>query len=264
MMTKQSDYYYGQGKVYFAPYMSGTAKWHWVGDVSSMKLNFEFDEQYSKRSIAGRLVNHKRFITFTGGNITATWFERSFENLELMLYGTSATRKQSWQRERLNGITAGMTILLKQNIRDITIDGLIEYVDFVVNYELGSIQFITTPVKQPFIVEYDYSSVSGVGILNSSPVELAMRYDGINLANEYKPIFIELYRLSIDLVETISLIDSKSEFSSVETVMQLLPDGKKSPKSDFGLFGRIYKTNKFNTIYCNDEIIANDEHYAAY
>lgn len=257
-----NNYYYGQGKVYLAPF--GTTQWHWVGDVSEMKLNFEFDEQYSKRSIAGRLVNHKRFITFTGGNVTATWFERSFENLELMLYGTSATRKQSWQRERLNGIAAGMIVLLKQNIRDITIENLVENIDFIVNYELGSIQFITTPVKQPFIVEYDYSSVSGVGVLNSHPVELAMRYDGINLVNESKPIFIELYRLSIDLVETISLIDNKSEFSSVETVMQLLPDGTKSSKSDFGLFGRIYKTNKFNTIYCNDEIIANDEHYAAY
>jgi len=80
-----------------------------------------------------------------------------------MLYGTSATRKQSWQRERLNGIAAGMIVLLKQNIRDITIENLVENIDFIVNYELGSIQFITTPVKQPFIVEYDYSSVSGVG-----------------------------------------------------------------------------------------------------
>lgn len=261
-MIMQSEYYYGQGKVYLAPY--DNTQWRWIGDVSSLKLNFEFEEQYSRRSIGGRLVNHQRFITFTGGNITATWFARSVDNLELILNGNQATRKQSWQRERFNGITAEMNVsLMHRNVRNITIENLTEHDDFIVNYESGSVQFKTTPANQPFIVEYDYSPISGVGLLQNLPIELAMRYDGINIANN-QTIFVEFYRLTLDPVDSITLIDDKSEFSNIETVLQLLPDLTKSPKSDFGLFGRFYKPTEFQTIYCNDEIIANDEYYAAY
>lgn len=259
----QSEYYYGQGKVYLAPY-TGNTQWRWIGDVSSLKLNIEFEEQYSKRSIGGRLVKDKRYITFTGGNVTATWFDRSFENIALILHGTSATHNQSWQRERFNGITAGMKVFLKQNIKNINIESLTENLDFIVNYELGLIQFINTPHTQPFIVEYDYSTEIGVGILNNKPTELMMRYAGINLANNNDTIFVEFYRLSLDPADAVTLIDDKSEFSNIETVLQLLPDLSKSPKSDFGLFGRFYKPTEFKTIYCNDEIIANDDYYAAY
>lgn len=265
-MSNQSEYYYGQGKVYLAPYkIGGNTQWRWIGDVSSLKLNFEFEEQYSKRSIDGRLVNHQRFITFTGGNITATWFERSVENLSLILGGKHINGGQSWQREKFNDIASGMNVSLRhQNIRDIYIQNLTENIDFIVNYEFGSVQFITTPSKQPFIVEYDYSAGSGIGILNSEPIELMMRYEGINLANENDKVFVEFYRLSLDPIEAITLIDDKSEFSNIETVLQLLPDLTKSPKSDFGLFGRFYKPTEFKTIYCNDEIIANNDYYAAY
>lgn len=262
-MTKQSDYYYGQGKVYFAPYASGTTLWHWVGDVSEMKLNFEFDEQYSKRSIAGRLVNHKRFITFTGGNVTATWFDRSCDNLALVLRGNQTISKQSWQREKFSGIRAGMNVsLIHQHIRDITIQGLIENIDYILTS--GSVFFLTTPKVQPFLVEYDYSSGTGIGILNQEPTELMMRYEGVNLAGGNANVFVELYRLSLDPVDAVELINNKSEFSNINTVLQLLPDLNKSHKSDFGLFGRYYKPNGFETIYCNDEIVANDEYYAAY
>ena len=265
-MSNQSEYYYGQGKVYLAPYkIGGNTQWRWIGDASSLKINFEFEEQYCKRSIGGRLINHKRFITFTGGNVTATLFERSIENLSLILGGQHINGRQSWQREKFNGITSGMTVSLKhQNISDIYIQNLTENVDFIINYQFGTVQFVITPTQQPFIVEYDYSASEQVGILNSEPIELMMRYEGLNLANGNSKVFVELYRLSLDQIESITLIDDKSEFSNIETVLQLLPDLTKSPKSDFGQFGRFYIPTEFKTIYCNDEIIANDDYYAAY
>lgn len=263
-MFNQSEYYYGQGKVYLSTY-ANNGQWRWIGDVSSLKVNLEFEEQFSKRSIGGRLVKDRRYITFTGGNLTATWFERSIENLSLILHGNQTTSQQSWQREKFNGILAGMNVSLKyQNIKDISIQNLTENIDFFVNYESGLVQFVTTPPKQPFFVEYDFSVGSGVGILNGEKIELAMRYAGINLANNNDEIFVEFYRLSLDPAEAITLIDDKSEFSNIETELQLLPDLTKSPKSDFGLFGHYYKRTEFNTIYCNDEIFANDDYYAAY
>lgn len=116
-----------------------------------------------------------------------------------------------------------------------------------------------------FFIEYDFLVGPGVDILNGEKIKLVMRYAGINLANKNDEIFVEFYRLSLDHpAEAITLIDDKSEFSNIETELQLLPDLTKSPKSDFGLFGHYYKRTEFNTIYCNDEIFANDDYYAAY
>ena len=106
-----NEYYYGQGKVFLSQLNSG--QWRWIGDVSSLKINFEFEEQYSKRSIGGKLVNSKRYITFIGGNVTATWFDRSVENLELLLRGKSVSHQQSWAEDEFRNIKSGMTIYLQ-------------------------------------------------------------------------------------------------------------------------------------------------------
>ncbi|MDF7669893.1 hypothetical protein PT276_01515 [Orbaceae bacterium ESL0721] len=260
------EYYYGQGKVYLAPYKTNAyVQWRWIGDVSSLKLNFEFEEKYSKRSIGGRLINDKRFITFIGGNISAKWYERSLENLALLLNSQQTTNKQSWQQEIVNNIQIGMTIpLMHQNIRNITIENLTNDIDYIVNYEFGSILFLTTPIKQPFMIEYDYSGCTGVGILNQQTTELMLRYEGVNLAKNNEKVFIELYRLSLDPVDAINLIDSESDFSNVETVLQLLPDLTKSPKSDFGLFGRMVNLSEFKLITYNGEINHDGSHNYAY
>lgn len=265
-MSYQDEYYYGQGKVYLAPYQaSGHIQWRWVGDVSSLTLNFEFEEKSSKRSLGGRLITDKRFITFTGGNASAVWFERSVENLELLLRGKSSTHRQSWTQEQFNNIEKGMSVSLqKQNVRYVVVEGLDEGADYIVNYALGSVFFLVKPLQQPITIEYDYSASNSIGILNQEPTELMLRYQGINLAEDCKNVFVELYRLSFDPIDSINLIDDKSEFSNVETVLQLLPDLTKSPKSDLGLFGRIIQLSEFKTILYNDEIIHDGTHDFAY
>ncbi|OCG02905.1 hypothetical protein [Gilliamella sp. wkB112] len=258
-MSNQSEYYYGQGKVYLSPY-GIDKKWRWIGDVSSLKLNFEFEEQYSKRSIGGSLINDKRFVTFIGGNITANWFDRSSDNLELLLRGQSISKSQGWAEEQFKNIKQGMTICLQhQNVRDIFIQNLNENIDYIVDGKEGLISFITKPKSQSLLIEYDYSGFNGISILNNEPHDFSLRYEGKNIVED-KPINIELYRLSLDPIEFINLIDDKSEFSNVETTLQLLPDFKKNPKSEFGLFGRIIHFNDFIDILYDDEI-AYDERY---
>lgn len=264
-MPIKNEYYYGQGKVYLAPYNSKSyVQWRWIGDVSSLKLNFEFKEQYSYRSIGGRLVKDKRFLTFTGGNVAAIWFERSIENIELVLMGKQSTRKQSWEQEQLSNIVGGMLVSLKhQNVRSVVIDGLKENSDYLVNYVLGTIYFLTTPKTQFIKIEYDYSASNSIAILNNEHTELMLRYEGINLLNP-QTFCVELYRLSLDPVDVISLIDDESKFSNIETVMQLLPDLSKSLSSDFGLFGRIARMSEFELITYNGKINHDGSHDFAY
>lgn len=256
-----NEYYYGQGKVFLSHF--NARQWRWIGDVSSLKVNFEFDEQYSKRSIAGRLVKDKRFITYTGGNVTATWFDRSVENLQLLLRGKSVSKRQSSAIEEFKNIDAGITIYLQyQNVRDVYIDNLKENTDYVIDYNMGSILFITKP-HSPLLIEYDYSGLDGISILNNEPVELALRYIGQNIIDN-NSVNIELFRLSLDPIEFINLIDDKSEFSNVETTLQLLPDLTKNPRADFGIFGRMIKFNDFINIYYDDEIAYDETHEFVY
>lgn len=256
----ENEYYYGQGKIYLSPFNLG--QWRWIGDVSALKINFEFDEQYSKRSIGGCLINDKRFITFNGGNVTATWFDRSPENLELFLRGKFISHQQSWTKEEFKNIKSGMTIYLQnKNIRDVFIENLNENIDYIVDYKAGSILFLTK--SQRLFVEYDYSGVSGISILNNEPNDFSLRYEGKNIIDQ-RPIMIELYRLSLDPIEFISWIDNKSEFSNVETTLQLLPDLSKNPKSDFGLFGRIIQFNDFINILYDDGIAYDEKFEFAY
>lgn len=258
-MSNQNEYYYGQGKVFLSQLNSDNGQWRWIGDVSSLKINFEFEEQYSKRSIGGKLVNSKRYITFTGGNVTATWFDRSVENLELLLRGKSVSHQQSGAADEFSNIKSGMMIYLQhQNVRDVFIENLKENTDYIIDYKAGSILFITKP-PSPLLIEYDYSGLDGISILNNEPVEMALRYVGQNIIDN-NSVNIELFRLSLDPIEFINLIDDKSEFSNVETALQLLPDLTKNPKSDFGMFGRMIKFKDFIDILYDDEI-AYDEQY---
>lgn len=258
----ENEYYYGQGKVFLSPCNLG--QWRWIGDVSSLKINFEFEERYSKRSIAGRLINDKRFITFNGGNVTATWFDLSLKNLELLLRGKSISHPQSWAWEQFKNVKKGDEIHLQnKNIRDVFIENLNEHIDYIVNYEAGSILFFTNPKSQRLIVEYDYSGVNGISILNNEPNDFSLRYEGKNIIDQ-KPIMIELYRLSLDPIEFISWIDNKSEFSNVETTLQLLPDLSKNPKSDFGQFGKIIQFKDFINILYDDGIAYDDKYAFAY
>lgn len=264
-MAYQDEYYYGQGRVYLAPYQSGATNWRWVGDVSSLKLNFEFEEKARKRSIGGKLVKDKRFITFTEGNVSMVWYERSLENLALVLRGKQINKRQSWEQEQFSNITTGVrVVLLHQNIRDVYIENLTENTDYLVDYQLGTVMFLITPSAQSLSIEYDYSSAKSVTIMHEDPIELMLRYEGINLAKNNETTLLELYRLSIDPVEAVNIIDDDSSFSHIETVLQMLPDLTKSPKSDFGLFGRISKANEFKTILYNDEINHDYTHDYAY
>lgn len=253
-MSSQNEYYYGQGKVYLST-KSSVGQWRWIGDVSSLKINFEFEEQYSKRSIGGRLVNGKRYITCLGGNVTAKWFDRSIENLELLLRGKSKFRKQSWTQEQFKNIEKGKSVSLKnQNVRYVTVAGLNEGSDYIVNTVLGVVYFLVTPVNQLVTIEYDYSETSGIGLLHQEPTELKLRYEGVNIT-ENGIVFVELYRLSLDPIDVITLIDDKAEFSNIETTLQLLPDLSKNSRSEFGVFGRIFQLSEFRNIKYNSEII---------
>ncbi|VFS27504.1 Uncharacterised protein [Serratia liquefaciens] len=91
-----SDFYYGQGKLYLARRNSAgqALSWRWVGDVSALAIEIEFDEKKTKMSLGGRLIDSQRYITSASAKVTSTWHEYSTENLQL-LFLSGATNQAS-------------------------------------------------------------------------------------------------------------------------------------------------------------------------
>ena len=155
-----SDFYYGQGKLYLARRnTAGQAlSWRWVGDVSALDLELEFDEKKTKGSAGGQLVTMQRYISAVSGKVTSTWHEYASDNLDILLAGDHVSRSPNlFAQDTLpTGIVAGDRISLSnQQVWGVRINGLTEGVNYIVDKLWGVIVWLTTPVNQPVVVDYE-------------------------------------------------------------------------------------------------------------
>ncbi len=257
-----SDFYYGQGKLYLARRnMAGQAlSWRWVGDVSALSLEIEFDEKKTKASVGGRLVDSQRFISGVSGKVTSTWHEYSKENLQVLLSANLSNRNPNLvSSEALPlGIRAGDRISLRNpNIFAVTIPTLKEGVDYLVDGLWGVINFIRTPAQQPVVVDYGHAGHASLPLMDSIGDELSLRYEGINLAEKQSRVIVELYRISMDLLQSLPLIHIDSNLGGLETSALVLHDATKLADPSLGQFGRVMQISLLNGITHNGAISYN-------
>ncbi|MBK5072583.1 hypothetical protein I2492_06110 [Budviciaceae bacterium CWB-B4] len=243
------NYYYGQGRVYLSPWVPGqSTSWRWVGDVSELSVEITHDMAYQKNSLQGRVANTNRFIVGSECKISTLWYERSPENLSLLLYGTNVVRRAQAVTETLQpGIKAGGRYSLEnQNIWAIYIPSLTEGIDYLVDTLWGVLEFLKTPIKQPLKVSYKHAGSTSTPLLNQSPVEVSLRYEGINLAENSRPVLVELFRLQFDPATAIDLINNDTALSGMETSADALLDLTRQSTDDFGQFGRFVIINSLD------------------
>lgn len=254
-----SDYYYGQGKLYLARRNSAgqALSWRWVGDVSALNIELEFEEKKSRSSIGGRLVNTQRYITATEGKITSTWHEFSPENLQLLLGAKRISQTPDVYAHDIlpEEIKAGDRITLRnQNVWGVSIENMNNGDDYIVDKLWGAITFITTPAVQPVIVDYQHPGNTVLPLTENTSEEFSLRYEGINLAENNRPVLVEVYRVSLDPVATLALINTETGLSGLETTANILYDGHKSNDESLGRFGRIVLFERLNNITHNGAI----------
>ncbi len=253
-----SDFYYGQGKVYLARRnTAGQAlSWRWIGDVSALSLELEFDEKTSKASVGGRLVDSQRYVSAVNGKVTSTWHEYSKENLQVLLYSNMSSRTPGLVTGEIlpAGIQAGDNISLRYpNVFGVSITALIAGEDYIVDPLWGVITFLKTPAQQP-VVDYAYVGYAALPLINVAGEEFSLRYEGVNLAEKQSHILVELYRVSFDLISNLSLINNDSNLSELETSAVILHDATKSADSELGQFGRILRFARLNGLTHNGAI----------
>lgn len=237
----RENYYYGQGKVFLAPRDNKRA-FRWVGDVSSLKIAFSYEQQITKASRGGQLYQNQRIITGASGSISSTWHNFSVENLALLLGAQPLDEPFSFNEQFAlpDGIVKGDIIALPHTtVFNVSINGLKRDADYVVDHQFGTIEFLSTPEVTDMIAEYDHLFNQWLPFFSAKTQEFYLRFQGVNIAEDSTPVLLALYRVSIDPLAALEMISSGNNLSGIDMTSLIFPDFNQQAESVFSFFGRI-------------------------
>lgn len=241
----RENYYYGQGKVFLAPRDNKRA-FRWVGDVSSLKIAFSYEQQITKASRGGQLYQNQRIITGASGSISSTWHNFSVENLALLL-GAQPVEEPFSGNETVAlpaGIVRGDIIALPHTtVFNVAIAGLERDVDYMVDRQFGTIEFLSTPAVEVRTAKYDHLYNQWLPFFSEKFQEFYLRFHGVNIAEDSAPVLLELYRVSVDPLATLEMISSGTGLANLDMTSLILPDFNQQSGSEFSYFGRVQLMN---------------------
>jgi hypothetical protein len=245
-------YFSGQGRVYIAQRDNNgnPLALRWVGNVPDLKVTLNIDTLEHKESYSGQRLTDLQLIRGKDGEFSCTLEEISVENLELSLFGvTASVTSGNVTGETLpTGIAAGETRLLaNQFVASVVIKDssgtpkTLPATQYTVHANQGAITFvdITTggPYTQPFKVDYSYGGAKRTAMFRSAQPEVWVRFDGVNLANGNSPVIVDLYRVVINPTKDLSLIGE--DLQRFELSGRVLADLTKPETGALGQFGRM-------------------------
>lgn len=236
-----SDYFYGQGKVSLAIRQPGKPlNLRWVGDVDQLTVSFSSRSQIKQQAQQGVVHNTQKHITHQSCQVSANFFTFSPENIALAVFGkTLATKARATKEVLPMGLVAGGRYALQQmNLWDVAIPGLVEDIDYRIDVNFGTLDILKTPLVQPITVHYKYAGSNTIPFLTNKPLELMLRYEAVNLAEEMSPVLVELYRLQFDVTDALELINNATTLSSFELNADVLLDPLRPANGLFGQYGR--------------------------
>lgn len=247
------SYFSGQGRVYLAQRDTNgnPLALRWVGNVPDLKVSLNVETIEHKESYSGQRLTDLQLIKSKDGEFSCTLADISIENLELSLYGTttSVTSGAVTDEALPTGIVAGETRLLANqfvsavSIKDSTTPTAktLPPAQYTVHENQGAITFndLTAggPYVQPFLVSYTRGAAKRTAMFRSAQPEVWLRFDGLNTADNNKPVILDLYRVAIAPTKDLSLI--AEELQRFELTGRVLADPSKINDAALGQFGRI-------------------------
>ncbi|HCI6822659.1 TPA: hypothetical protein NPP85_002111 [Klebsiella variicola subsp. variicola] len=258
----RENYYYGQGKVFLAP-RDNKRVFRWVGDVSTLKIAFSYEQQITKASRGGQLYQNQRIITGASGSISSTWHNFSVENLALLLGAQPVDEPFSFNEQFAipDGIVKGDIIALPHTtVFNVKINGLERDTDYVVDRQFGMIEFLVTPESAGLIAVYEHLFNQWLPFFSAKTQEFYLRFQGMNLAEDSAPVLLELYRVSIDPLSTLEMISSGNDIAGMEMTSVILPDFNQHEPSPFSYFGRIHLVTPQPNLTYNGQVKYDGKH----
>ncbi|ABE50955.1 hypothetical protein [Methylobacillus flagellatus] len=221
-----------------------------VGDATlTIALATEVEEHTEKQT-GQRLVNH-RLSTKKTATTTIVADEWDIENLALALYGevTRVTGGTVTAEALPNPVDAGLKYLLQHNnVSDVVITDsttgtakALPVSQYSVHGPGGSIvvqdKATGGPFVEPFLAAYAYGATDKVGMFTQPVPEVWLHFEGVNTADNNKPVIVDLYKVQIDPTRQLDLITDS--YGTFELVGNALLDLLRPADDELGQFGSI-------------------------
>ncbi|WCW43006.1 hypothetical protein KK196_29425 [Pseudomonas aeruginosa] len=253
-MAQVETYYYGQGKLKLAIHTAtGLTPWRWLGDVSALSGAMEEERMSHRESYSGLKAKVREWGISPSLNMTATLHSVSVENVALFSQGTASTIAAGTVTGELlpAGLEAGdQVVLANPGVSDLVITDsagtpvTLTEDHYLLEPAFGALEILSLPTSpaptQPFIAAYEYMARKQVALLSAAKrSDVALRYEGINLAEDGAPVIMELYRLSPGLLQELSMITDGNDVAGMPVSFSALRDTSKLANGPLGQFGRI-------------------------
>lgn len=241
-------YYYGQGRVWSR---KTGGKWRWWGDVSQLELAIETETALHKESYSGNKGTVRKMTVGKTMTLSATLHQVNSDSLADLVYGAVTTiAGGSISNEAFPSglIVSDVVKLAHPGVSALTIvdsttptAATFPAGNYRADLAAGSIEILSltpTPV-QPLRASYTHAARRDVNFLTQPEPVMELRYEGINLAENNKPVIVELYRLSTEPLQQLALINDGNDLAGMQISGEVLLDTSKLATGPLGQFGRL-------------------------
>ncbi|WP_312481041.1 phage tail tube protein [Stutzerimonas nitrititolerans] len=248
------SYYFGQGKLWIAEILASGAlgPWVWLGDVSELTGQGNETRVQHRESFSGVNAMVRDFGKEAGMTWNATMHQLDADNVGRFTRSRmSAQIAGTVTGEQLpDSVEDGDLITLDHmNVTDLVLtDSLTPTPATLVrgtHYDhdiFGDLEILTLPTSpvptQPLVAAYSHGATKQAAFLAGTDKNYALKYKGINLAENGAPILVELYKTSASLLQQLSLITTGNQLASSPVSFTTLLDSSKPASGDLGQFGR--------------------------
>jgi len=254
-MAKQ--YFNGQGKIYLGARDAGgnPLNMKYVGNAPNFSFTLEETTTEHKESTSGLRLTDLRLTTELKASASMTLEQLDADNLNFLLFGTTATQAVSAVTgEAIQGsaaVAVGDIYLLDSVniaalvVRDSTATPkiLVAGVNYAADLKTGQIEILdlTTggPWVGPLTASYTRTAATHVTkLFGQAAQEYWLRFAGKNTAVSGSPeVIVDLYRVRLSPAQEVALInDDLAQFQMEGSV---LADDSKTQAGPYGQFGRI-------------------------
>lgn len=244
------SYFSGQGRVFVGPRTptGEPGALRWVGNVPDLKISLSVETLEHKESYSGQRLTDLQLIKSKDGEFSCTLEDFNRRNLELVLFGVTENVSAGTVTEEAlpAGVAAGdLRLLARQFVSSVVVRDsattpatLTEGTHYRVHAAQGAIEFLgVTGFTQPFKVDYASGAAERVGMFRAPQPEVWVRFDGVNTAAGNAPVIVDIYRVSLQPTQDLSMISD--ELQQFVLAGRVLADQSKPVDGPLGQFGRL-------------------------
>lgn len=249
------QFFYGQGRVSFAEINATTGalgKWRYVGDVSALTPKFTTEQVKHIESNSGQRVEVANFDISKSVAVDLTMHSLDTDNLALALRSAVVTTAGGTATAESLGtglVVGDVVYLANPGVSALVITDstgtpltLVDGTDYTVDAPFGRVTILNVGTYvQPFKAAYTYADRKAVGMFTAPQKNYALRYEGLDLANQNAPVMVDFYKVAPSVLQQLDLITTGTDVAGMQVTAAALADQSKPATGGLGQFGSITK-----------------------